>query len=485
MKKVLCAIGAIVLFAFCSCNNELEENVQDASSGGGGYGSLAVSKNDSDSARALDIQSLKFASAFVSGQGISAGNEPFAKNISITDGAGTFTINNIPAGKNRIITVQALDSSKSEIYGVTMRAFCDVESGKTTNVSVNWKTTALGNVFYELNKVGYGVSNISKEDVDKIDSLIDKSVSSFLIDTETLAADFKNKTLKDASSYLLEPATLAFTCNDNRNFKIQVCDPASSVFSGSGTSGNVKNIAPGKWKVLLLGDDGAKLAEKTVTFTSGKESSVSFATITDKIIVHVEESAGWSNVYAWISESEKLFGAWPGKAMKDSDGDGWYDVVIEKTSCNLIFNNGGSGQTGDLSREAGEWWYKDNVWYEEDPTDNESPVINSLSMNVAAPVSGNVTFTLTASDNKKLKNAEFFVDDIKYSEKTFSSLNDSLAFEWDSSTVKNGEHKISVIVYDAAGNKSEPKVLSVVTKNENARPVALSMPARNFLILPV
>jgi glycosidase len=472
MKKVLCAIGAIVLFAFCSCNNELEENVQDASSGGGGYGSLAVSKNDSDSARALDIQSLKFASAFVSGQGISAGNEPFAKNISITDGAGTFTINNIPAGKNRIITVQALDSSKSEIYGVTMRAFCDVESGKTTNVSVNWKTTALGNVFYELNKVGYGVSNISKEDVDKIDSLIDKSVSSFLIDTETLAADFKNKTLKDASSYLLEPATLAFTCNDNRNFKIQVCDPASSVFSGSGTSGNVKNIAPGKWKVLLLGDDGAKLAEKTVTFTSGKESSVSFATITDKIIVHVEESAGWSNVYAWISESEKLFGAWPGKAMKDSDGDGWYDVVIEKTSCNLIFNNGGSGQTGDLSREAGEWWYKDNVWYEEDPTDNESPVINSLSMNVAAPVSGNVTFTLTASDNKKLKNAEFFVDDIKYSEKTFSSLNDSLAFEWDSSTVKNGEHKISVIVYDAAGNKSEPKVLSVVTKNENARPVA-------------
>ena len=30
MKKVLCAIGAIVLFAFCSCNNELEENVQDA-----------------------------------------------------------------------------------------------------------------------------------------------------------------------------------------------------------------------------------------------------------------------------------------------------------------------------------------------------------------------------------------------------------------------------------------------------------------------
>lgn len=36
MKKVLCAIGVIVLFAFCSCNNELEENVQDASSGGGG-----------------------------------------------------------------------------------------------------------------------------------------------------------------------------------------------------------------------------------------------------------------------------------------------------------------------------------------------------------------------------------------------------------------------------------------------------------------
>ena len=109
MKKVLCAIGAIVLFAFCSCSNELEENARDVVSSGG-YGSLVVSKSDSE--RALDIQSLKFASASVSGAGISSGREPSAKDISVTDGTGTLTIDNIPAGKNRIITVQALDSSK-------------------------------------------------------------------------------------------------------------------------------------------------------------------------------------------------------------------------------------------------------------------------------------------------------------------------------------------------------------------------------------
>ncbi len=470
MKKVLCAIGAIVLFAFCSCNNELEENARDVVSSGG-YGSLVVSKSDSE--RALDIQSLKFASASVTGDGISSGCEPSAKDISVTDGTGTLTIDNIPAGKNRIITVQALDSSKNEIFGVTMRAVCDVEAGKTVNVSVNWKTTALGNVFYELNKSGYGVSNISKDDVKIIDSLIDKSVSSFLIDTESLASDFKNKTLKDKpSSYVLEPASLAFTCNDNGNFKIQVCDPASSVFSGSGTGGTVKNIAPGKWKVLLLDNEGTKVSEKTAVFTSGKESSVSFASVTDKIIVHVEKSAGWTHVYAWVSKSDELFGKWPGKPMVDSDGDGWFDVVIEKTACSLIFNNGGNNKTDDLSCTAGEWWFKDNVWNEENPTDSEPPVINSLVMNVASPVSGPVTFTLTASDNKKLKNAELFVDDVKFSEKSFSSLNDSLVFEWDSSSAKNGEHKISAVVYDAAGNKSEPKTLSVVTENENVRPMA-------------
>lgn len=472
MKKVLYAIGMFILVAFSSCNNELDENIRGFS-GDSEYGSIVVSAGDSG-ARAIDIQSLKFASVTVSGDGIASGKEPSAGSVAITDGAGSFVIEKIPAGKNRIVTVQALDSSKSEIFGVTMRAVCDVQAGKTVSVSVDWKTTALGNVFNSLKKSGEKISAVSDDEKSKIESLIDKNVSSLLVDTELLALDFKNNSLKkDSSSYILEPASLALACNDNGAFKIQVCDPSSAVVSGSGTGGTVKNIAPGKWPVYLLDSSGEKIAEKNVTFVSGKESSVSFVSVTDKIIVHVETASGYSKIYAWVENPrEEIFGAWSGESMEDSDGDGWYDVIIEKTSCNLIFNNGGNGQTPNLSRDAGEWWYKDGEWFSEDPTDSEAPVINSFECDCSGNVSETAVFILAASDNKKLKKAELFVDGVKVLEKEFSSLSDTLKFEWDSSVVKNGEHKVSAVVYDAAGNKSEEKILSISTLNENSRPVA-------------
>ena len=87
--------------------------------------------------------------------------------------------------------------------------------------------------------------------------------------------------------------------------------------------------------------------------------------------------------------------------MEDSDGDGWKDVVIEKTSCNLIFNN--PGQTGDLSLTAGEWWYKDGVWYEENPDDSVVPVLESFTADKSGIVSGEVFLSVIASDDKSLQ----------------------------------------------------------------------------------
>ncbi len=478
MKKLFFAVGAFFALILCSCNNELNENHHPSDDLY--YGSVVISEKEAGSNRALDIKTLVFASASVTGDGIKEQDKPFVKDIVIKDGKGALVIDKVPVGKNRIVTVQALDSSKTEIFGVKMRAICDIESGKTTNVSVNWQTTALGNVFNKLNEMGETLSSISVSDINTISSLIDSSLNPLLIDTDSIAIDFKNKALKSNSySYALAPATLDVTVNETDSFKIQVCDPSSSVTNGSGTSVTVSNIAPGTWKVYLLDSADRKINEKTVVFTSGKTSTVSFEQITDKIVAHVEESVGWTHVYAWVNVSEEIFGKWPGRAMTDTDSDGWYDVEIEKTSCNLIFN-GSAPQTKDLSLDAGEWWYKDGKWYSEDPTDNENPSISSFTAEKSsADGSSAYNLSVEAYDNKTLKKAEFFIGEEKIGEVLFSSLSSKVVFEWDSSTKKNGTYEISAVVYDAAGNKSSSKTATVTLQNPNSIPVAVITGSKN------
>ena len=478
MKKGIMILGGVLGAALClsSCTASLDDIKNDLALDGG-YGSVVV---NGENARKLDVSLIGFANASVSGKGIEKGSEPKVLNIDVTDGTGSFVIDKIPAGKNRIVTVQALNSSKSEIFNVTMRAVCDVEVGKQTSISVDWSTTPYANTLYYINEKGGDVSLITDTDKQRILSLIDKTVSPLLINYESLATDFINKTLQDSSSsYLLSPASISVNLGEGAsgNFKIQVCDPSSEVYQGNGTTGAFSGIAPGTWTVYLYDAAGEKIKTKTATFKSGSTTEVSFVTVTDKIIVHLESSSSYKNIYIWTDAPKvEPFGAWPGKPMEDTDGDGWYDVTIEYTSINLIFN--GSGQTADLTREAGEWWYKDGTWYDEDPTDNELPEIISFTADKTTDVAGNVTFTITASDNKTLKKAEITINGVKKTAE-FSSVSDTVTLVYDTSVLKNAEYTVSAVVYDGSLNVSAPETLVITTKNENSPPVvAITGPAK-------
>ena len=368
MKKVLSAVwggvGTLLLLAFLSCNNGLYENIRDVASDSE-YGSLTLGEN-SEGARALDIQSLKYASAFVSGEGISSGSEPSANDISITNGAGTFTIKKIPAGNNRIVTVQALDSSKSEIYGVTMRAVCNVEAGKTVSVTVDWDSTALGNIFYELNKSGYKISGISGSEKNLIQAAVKTDVHASLVDCSALASDFiklKNleiDSLQSADSYVLTPAALEFS-NAVSSYKVQVCDPASEVVECSSSSGTVQNIAPGTWNVLLLDSDGNVVQKKeSVDFAAGETVKVEFESSFDGIRIFVAKSLGYSQIYAWEGSGTvtKLSGDYPGSKMEEN-GDDYVAKFEGKSALKFIINKGSSDSdklTGDIEiKEKGDY----------------------------------------------------------------------------------------------------------------------------------
>ena len=465
MKKNFLTVFSVFLLMFASCTGELTTPNLDED---GSYGSVEIV-----SPRAIDGELLQYASATVTGQGISEIIK--VEDIKITDGKGSFVIDKIPSGKNRIVTVQAYQAAGSKLLvsGMTLRAVFDITKGETTKISCNWETTALGNVYSSLLAKSFDISTLSTQTVS---ALIDESVHSALINCEKIATDIISGSTKEKSSYVLKPASLNVTVNETSSFQVQVCDPLSSVTNGSGTSVKVSNIAPGVWPVYLFDENGERQKSQTVSFSSGNEAQVSFATVTDKIIIHAD---GYVNCYIWDAgnpEYEKVHFA------MTEEGNGWYTIEFPVTSAKVIFTkqvSGWSGQTGDLTVAAGEWWYTDGNWTSYNPNDEVPPVINDFSADKTGPISGILTLTVSANDNIGVKTAEFSVDGTKVGSASFDALSGTAEFALDTELYSNAAHIISVVVFDVGGNKSVEKTLEFTFQNENPAPVAVITGSKN------
>ena len=90
------------------------------------------------------------------------------------------------------------------------------------------------------------------------------------------------------------------------------------------------------------------------------------------IIVHYKGDLESPSVYYWNALPDDLSVEWPGEEMTKEDDD-WYTYTFENvTKINFLFNSNGK-QTNDLTRNSGEWWYKDGKWSDKNP-DAEAPV---------------------------------------------------------------------------------------------------------------
>lgn len=436
------------------------------------FGSITVSTSSS---RKLDIPQITSATVSVSGYKM----ETRSVTTNISNGKGSITVNKIPAGKKRIVTVQAL-SGTNKLSGVIIRAVADITAGENTPVTVNWETSKKGAVYNALLESGVDIGALDNTAVQKIENAI-PDVHASLIDAKKIATDFAggSGTLSDKSTYILSPGTVNVTVNGyaGHSVQIQITDPLSGI-SGKTISSDsetvpITNVAPGTWSVYLLDDAGTKIREKTVLLKSGEEKAVSFGIITNKIVVHVYN---YTHIWAWNPDNEENYtgGKWPGMRMEDESGD-WYGYTIEETKASVIVSNEGNNQNSKVgdTLSAGEWWYKDGKWYDEDPSDTVAPVIDSFTADAMTDVTGIVAVTVEASDNKSLKQAVFSIDGIKKKTLALSSQSDSVKYEIDTSLLKNGAHTVSVVVYDMQKNASDERTLTITTKNENLPPVAV------------
>lgn len=308
----------VVLFLFFSCANNIADNKNDlaamlilqnlqnkeTSNTTVKYGSITINTGNSES-RATDVASISKATVTVYW-----GNKAEEKKDALVDfsgnGIGSVTINEIPVGKNRVIVVEAAENINNiinKMAGIEISAVTDIKAGNN-NVTVNWKSTAEGNVYRKLlssSKVNF--ENISRDDVK---ALINENVHSSLIDSDLIAADIINNSKKSADSYVKTAGSVKFTSGSSENNVIfQVCDPASEKLDSISSGVNkISGVTPGTWKVFGLLNDSV-IFSKSVDVASGAE--VDLGTIQFKTPVpRLEDSTG-KQISEFISGSTKVY----------------------------------------------------------------------------------------------------------------------------------------------------------------------------------
>lgn len=339
--KIAAVLSLSVLAFFFGCSNVLSNSENDSVE----YGSISIS-----SSRALDVSTLTSANVTVSGWGM---NDITKTSVAIQDGAGSFQIDNIPAGKNRIVTV------KSNVDGALIRAIVDVSPNVENPVSVTWQTTPLASVYYNLLKSSNDISGFGETEKTKIASMIPEGVHPSLIDYAKIASDYKAGTI---SNYILDFGTVRVTTKDVNGYTIQVTDVSSEkkTVPSDSESFDLRSY-PGSWKVIVCDENGTEKIKKDITVVAGKTSTVNVsmssgsAVPTDSIVLYVptNNSGGYNYVWAWKgSTNYTTAGNWPGDLMQD-DGNGYYVYKINATNSDVILNVGSnSGQTNTLSISA-------------------------------------------------------------------------------------------------------------------------------------
>ena len=409
-KLFVLPLISVCLFAgviFTSCDSDVAAENGTNSSYTGDVGSISVSfSSDTDSNRAVYAGEIK--TAIVTVKGYDSDGKAFEKSsqkVSVSDGkAGTsedgsdkITISEIPVCKNAVVFAQGFgdDGASSKIEGILISACTDIKSGENGTVSVNWKSSKVGVVYAALLDAKINTNSLNDEQVSSINNAIPKDVHASLIDAGGIAGDFdssktsENYGLSSADSYKLAAGSVKVTCYEYDGCTLQVNDPVSSKGTAvKGSDVTISNVAPGTWTLYVLDGTTVKTS-KSVVVTGGETATVTLGTpvITDKIIVHAK---GYKGIYIYDTT-----GITTNSYDMTSEGNDWYTYTLNVTSAKLIFKttkDSWDGQTGNLTRTAGEWWFigdsgskPTGTWYNKNPDIPPEPVAPTVKI---SPVDG-------------------------------------------------------------------------------------------------
>lgn len=470
IKKVvvICLISSI----FFSCTNILEEKTKSNNE----YGSLTI-LHDS---RFIYSENITSADVFVEGNGITS--EIKVSCNSILNGKGSVFIDNIPVGKNRIITVQAKNNNEN-IKDIVLYAVVDIDFGNNVIEEINWITSKKGRIYKALLDKGVNVSTLSSSAISKINDSI-PDVHASLIDSVFFASDYSsnpNRTFS-SSDYELSTANVSFTCYGLTGKSIVVSDPLSSKsaeVTSDGQQISINGISPGTWGVYTVDSDGKYEFVRNVIVGSGDSKSITLGSIAvDGIRVFVAKSLNYPLIHYWSCSDIETYPSttWPGINLLSYDDNDYYYYFDKVTAVNVLITNSNKSKlcSNDIELlKKGDYRITASGAEEINVVlDTENPEYELFTSDKTGTISGDVNLSFSVTDNINLKKIEIYLDSSLLDSIDISGTSDDGSYTWNSATSKNGNHNIKAIVYDNAGNFTESNSISLVSNNENIVPVA-------------
>lgn len=352
-SRLLLLISAFMLI---SCSNLALKDDSNIGKTDLEYGTLIIGSND----KSIQVDDIVSAKVSVIGSDFT---ESVATVVdSVVSGKGTYKIEKIPAGDNRVVIIDAF-SSESQMEGITITAVVDIKVGDNLLEEINWDTTIKGNVYKELIKAGVATAEFTDEQEAKINSAIPVDTHPCLIDSVSLAKDYKANPegTFSANDYKLTTGSVVFNAKFGSGYSFYLNDPLSeytkdSQYKVTADDATLKKytitgVAPGNWKIYVKDADD-RITEKEVAITSGEETNIGNYVGKEKIDgyrVHFY-GASWSayNLYYYSSDEANSGAAWPGKPMsKSADGNTYYidlkDTWVKGGDTLCIFTEKSSG----------------------------------------------------------------------------------------------------------------------------------------------
>lgn len=194
--KIISAFALGIALLFTGCSNLVEENTEQSSE----YGTLIYGED----IRAINVDSVKTAKVFVTGNGITS---PLTSGATkVEKGRGSVTIEKIPVGKNRIVTVRGYSdpNATAEVVDAVLRAVIDINPGVNNLPLIDWDVSRKGYVYNALFEGGVDISSLSSSEMAAVDAAT-PSCDATNINLPLFVEDFKKgyDKLQASSAYIL------------------------------------------------------------------------------------------------------------------------------------------------------------------------------------------------------------------------------------------------------------------------------------------
>jgi len=208
--------------------------------------------------------------------------EPLEATVPIRDGSGSFEIQDVPVGPNRVVTATGLDSSSRPVAGARLRAVVAIATG-SNRVALDWNSSPAGDVVAALLALDQtsGTTRTEQLDAGALHAWLDDLIRRFavphptLIRGEAIARSFAERRgrLPDPSTeWVTVPAGVDLEVTGlpaGRSLSARLSDPASPVLSGLGNGRHTLTpVLPGTWN-LHIESPGLGSRDATLSLQAG------------------------------------------------------------------------------------------------------------------------------------------------------------------------------------------------------------------------